>query len=220
MKNRFVWVGALALGVGAVSQVQTKAAHTNSNGTIITNGTIIVTTRSGGDGWYYKQGSSLSTYDMGDSRGPGCSPGDVAMCELLQDNGYSTRLIPDKALCWQGYPWGSATVTDVNGNPNDPTLYYNGYNGPGNTQGPNPNELLSAMLVVVSGSGSSSDVAYPNTNGVPIICGEHSVLGSGDAGVPSNTWIRRFLTTRTCISARNGWRFSHLTQSEEFLTLG
>src|ERR1035438_10828515 len=40
MKNRFVWAGALALAVGVRSEVETKAAYTNSNGTIITNGTI------------------------------------------------------------------------------------------------------------------------------------------------------------------------------------
>ena len=106
MKNRFVWAGALALAIGATSQVATHAAYTNSNGIVITNGTIIVTTRAAGDGHFYAQSSS-SIDDMDDNRGSGCSPGDVAMCELLQDNGYSTKLLPDKALCWSISPWGT-----------------------------------------------------------------------------------------------------------------
>ena len=105
------------------------------------------------------------------------------MCELLQDNGYTSRLLPDKALSSFVYPFGSGPCLDVNGNANDPSVYYNGLAGPANGQGPN-NELLSAMLVVVSGSGSSSDAIMPNTFGVPIVIGENAILGSGDNGVP------------------------------------
>jgi len=179
MKNRYIWAGTLALAIGAVSQVEAKAAYTNQNGTIITNGTIIVTTRAANDGHFFTQSSS-SIDDMDDNRGSGTSPGDVAMCELLQDNGYTTKLLPDKALAWFTTPvGGQVPCLDVYGNPNNPALYYTGYPGPANA-GLAYNEKLSAMLVVVSGSGSSSDAIQPNTNGVPIMCGESSHLGSSD----------------------------------------
>ena len=58
MKNRYLWAGALALAIGAISQVETKAAYTNQNGTVITNGTIIVTTRAANDGHFFLQSSS------------------------------------------------------------------------------------------------------------------------------------------------------------------
>jgi hypothetical protein len=190
MRNRFIWAGALALGIGIASQVETKAAYTNSNGTVITNGTIIVTTRAAGDGHFFLQSSSTID-DMDDNRGPGYSPGDSAMCELLQDNGYSTKLVPDKALCYTGYPWGAAACMNVYGAANDPQVYYDGHAGPANS-GLAYNELLSAMLVVISGSGSSSDVALPNTNGIPIICGENAVIGASDTGVPANSHAELF----------------------------
>jgi hypothetical protein len=186
MRNRYLWAGALALAIGALSQVEIKAAYTNQNGTIITNGTIIVTTRAANDGHFFTQSSS-TVDDMDDNRGSGTSPGDVAMCELLQDNGYSTRLLPDKALNYFRTPISGLTpCQDVYGNPNNPLLYYDGSPGPANTQGPY-NELLSAMLVVVSGSGSSADAIQPNTNGVPIVCGEHSCLGDSVNGVPGGS---------------------------------
>jgi hypothetical protein len=179
MKNQFVWASALALAIGAIGQVETKAAYTNSNGTIITNGTIIITTRAAGDGHFFTQSSSL-TADMDDNRGPGYSPGDSAMCELLQDNGYSTKLLPDKALSTVNTSTGGGTCLDVFGSPNNPQLYYNGHSGPAGTAG--FNELLTPMLVVQSGSGSTSDLAPPNTNGIPIVCGENAALGATDAG--------------------------------------
>src|ERR1039458_7673101 len=95
MNNRFVWASALALAIGAISQVESKAAYTNLNGTVITNGVILVTTRGAGDGHFFLQSSS-TVDDMDDNRGSGYSPGDSAMCELLQDNGYTTRLLPDR----------------------------------------------------------------------------------------------------------------------------
>src|ERR1017187_5417140 len=147
MKNRFVWAGALALAIGVISQVETKAAYTNSNGTIITNGTIVITSRAAGDGHFFLQSSSAID-DMDDNRGPGHTPGDAAMAALLMDNGYSVKLLPDKALCYSATPFGSALCKDVfNGNEN-PELYYDGHAGPANTA--SYNELLSAMLVVVS----------------------------------------------------------------------
>ena len=177
MKIQFAWASSLALAMAAIPQFETKAAYTNSNGTVITNGTIIVTTRAAGDGHFFLQSSSTID-DMDDNRGPGYSPGDSAMCELLQDNGYSTRLLPDKVL--NAIANGGGTCLNVYGNPNDPMLYYNGFPGPANTA---PfNELLSPMLVVISGSGSSADVAPPNTNGIPIVCGESAVIGATDSG--------------------------------------
>jgi hypothetical protein len=177
MKNRFVLAGTLALAIGTISQVETKAAYTNSNGTIITNGTVIITTRAGGDGHFFLQSSSTLD-DMDDNRGPGFSPGDAAMAELLMDNGYSVKLLPDKAL--NAVAFGGGTCLNVFGSPEDPTLYYDGHSGPANPAG--FNELLTPMLVVISGSGSSADVAPPNTNGIPIVCGESAVIGATDSG--------------------------------------
>jgi hypothetical protein len=177
MKNRSVWASALALAIGIISQVETKAAYTNINGTVITNGTIIVTTRAAGDGHFFLQSSS-TTDDMDDNRGPGYSPGDSAMCELLQDNGYSTKLLPDKAL--NAVAFGGGTCLNVIGAANNPALYYDGHSGPANTA--SFNELLTPMLVVLSGSGSSADVAPPNTLGIPIVCGESAVIGATDSG--------------------------------------
>ena len=182
MKNQFAWASALALAIGAASQLETTATYTNANGTIITNGTIIITTRAAGDGHFFRQSSS-TVDDMDDNRGPGCTPGDAAMGELLMDNGYSVRLLPDRVLRYDAYPSGACL--DVYGGNNNPQLYYDGHPGPADS-GLEYNELLSAMLVVVSGSGSSADVASPNTNGVPIVCGEIMVLGGSDSGVPTS----------------------------------
>jgi len=177
MRNWLVRPVTLALAVGAISQVETKAAYTNLNGTIITNGTIIVTTRAAGDGHFFLQSSSTLD-DMDDNRGSGYSPGDSAMCELLQDNGYSTKLLPDKALNMVAF--GGGTCLDVFGSPNNPSLYYDGHSGPANPAA--FNELLTPMLVVISGSGSSADVAPPNTNGIPVVCGENAIIGATDSG--------------------------------------
>jgi hypothetical protein len=184
MKNRFVWTSLLALAIGVASQIKTEAAYTNANGTVITNGTIIVTTRAAGDGHFFLQSSSPLD-DMDDNRGSGYSPGDSAMCELLQDNGYSTKLLPDKALSYLAFPIANGTpCLNVFGNNNDPQLYYDGHPGPSDGS-LSYNELLSAMLVVISGSGSSSDAIQPNTNGVPIVIGESAILGASDFAVPS-----------------------------------
>jgi hypothetical protein len=179
MKSRFVWAGALALAIGAISQVASQAAYTNLNGTVITNGTIIVTTRAAGDGHFFLQSSSTID-DMDDNRGSGYSPGDAAMGELLMDNGYSVKLLPDKALCTLNTSSSGGAVLDVFGSPENPQLYYDGHSGPANTA--SYNELLTPMLVVISGSGSSKDVAPPNTNGIPIVCGESAVIGATDSG--------------------------------------
>ena len=177
MKNQFVFIAGAVLALSVVSQCECRAAYTNANGTIITNGTIIVTTRAAGDGHFFQQSSSTLD-DMDDNRGPGFSPGDAAMAELLMDNGYSVKLISDKAL--NTVAFNGSACADVFGNPENPTLYYDGHSGPAN---PAPyNELLTPMLVVISGSGSSADVAPPNTNGIPIVCGENAVIGATDTG--------------------------------------
>lgn len=179
MKHRFVWASALALAVTGASPLETKAAYTNSDGIIITNGVVIITTRSGQDA-FWRQQSSSSLWDGDDAKGPGIfSPGDAAMGELLQDHGYTTRLLPEKVLTYDQQS-GDPTV-DWNGNPDEPQNYYTGYGGPSSPSG---NVLWSAMLVIVSGSGSSADMPPPNTNGVPIIMGEHSCLGDSTTGTP------------------------------------
>jgi len=102
MKNQFAWASALVLAIGAALQVETKAAYTNANGTIITNGTIIITTDAAGDGHFFLQSSSTID-DMDDNRGPGYAPGDAAMGELVMDNGYSVRrLIPSTSFILRG----------------------------------------------------------------------------------------------------------------------
>lgn len=182
MKNHSLSAGFFVLALGAIIPSQMNAAYTNSNGTIITNGTIIVTTRAAGDGHFFLQSSSTID-DMDDNRGPGFSPGDSAMCELLQDNGYSTKLLPDKAL--NAVAFNGGACLNVYGAANDPSVYYDGLSGPANTSG--YNELLTPMLVVISGSGSSADVAPPNTNGIPIVCGESAVIGATDSGPSGGT---------------------------------
>src|ERR1035441_5420699 len=149
MKHRFVWASGLVLIIGAATQVQSKAAYTNSNGTVITNGTILITTRAAGDGHFFLQSSS-TTDDMDDNRGPGFSPGDAAMGDLLMDNGYSVRLLPDKVLSTTNSSSSGGPCLDVFGTPNKPSLYYGGHAGPANLGAPY-NELLTAMLVVISG---------------------------------------------------------------------
>lgn len=170
MKQRLGWLGAFVLAVSLTSQVETKA---------ITNGVIIITTRTAQDA-FWRQQSSSSLWDGDDAKGPGVfTPGDAAMGELLQDHGYTTRMLPEKVLTWMAQDM-TATMDWV-GNPNDPINYYTGGGGPSSTTS---NVLWSAMLVIVSGSGSSADMPRPNTNGIPIIMGEHSCLGDFTTGVP------------------------------------
>src|ERR1035437_4202430 len=98
MRNRFVWAGALALAIAVVAQVETKAAITNLDGIIITNGVIIITTRTGDDA-FWRQQSSSSLWDGDDPAGPGVfSSGDAAMGGLLGDYGYTVRVLPEQTL--------------------------------------------------------------------------------------------------------------------------
>ncbi|HWV98812.1 MAG TPA: hypothetical protein VNZ64_03865 [Candidatus Acidoferrum sp.] len=181
MKNMSAWAGALALAVVAFSQMETKGAYTNSDGLIITNGVVLITTRTAVDA-FWRQQSSSSIWDADDAKGPGSfSPGDAAMGELLGDYGYTVRMVPEEVLHYMNVAGG--TATDWLTNPNNPLNYYQGGGGPSSTTS---NVLWSAMLVIMSGSGSSADMAPPNTNAIPIIAGENAVLGDSTAGVPSS----------------------------------
>lgn len=181
MKNLSAWAGALALAVVALSQTETKAAYTNSDGLVITNGVVLITTRTAVDAFWRQQSSSV-LWDADDAKGPGViSPGDAAMSELLGDSGYTVRVVPEEVLHYANI--NTTSAMDWIGNPNNPLNYYQGGGGPSSAVS---NVLWSAMLVIMSGSGSSADMAPPNTNGIPIIAGENAVLGDSTAGVPSS----------------------------------
>lgn len=160
MKNRFAHASVLTLVVIAISQLQTLG---------LTNGCIVITTRTASDA-LYRQISTSTLYDADDYKGPGAfSPGDAAMATLLGDYGYVTRLLPEWLL--------NPNCYDPNGvyNGLNPEYYYGGGGGP--TRPADTNYLFAAQLVIVSGSGSSGDMPPPNTNGIPIMMGEHSCLG-------------------------------------------
>lgn len=144
MKNRFVWAGALALATIANSQMESQA---------VTNGIVLITTRK-------SQDISFANTDNYDIKGPGCaSPGDVAMSELLGDNGYSSRVIPDAFL-------NTAISNPYTGSAGDPDFYL--YPG---------DPTFNVSLVILSGSSGSADVPFIDpTNGVPIMIGEHSCI--------------------------------------------
>jgi len=159
-KHRRIWIGALALGLMVLSTLQTLA---------VTNGLVLITTRTAHDA-LWRQISSSSLWDADDYKGPGIfSPGDVTMATLLQDHGYSPRLVPEWILRLDAFdPYG--TYVNLN-----PEYYYGGGGGP--TRPNDTNYLMSAQLIIVSGSGSSADMPQVNTNGIPIIMGEHSCVG-------------------------------------------
>ena len=160
MKNQIAWTSALALAMTFTSQLVCPA---------LTNGVVVITTRTASDA-LYRQISSSTLYDSDDFKGPGAfSPGDAAMAELLQDHGYVTRLVPE----WLLRP----DAVDPHGTYNglSPEYYYGGGGGP--SRPADTNDLYAASLVIVSGSGSSADMPPPNTNGIPLIMGEHSCLG-------------------------------------------
>jgi hypothetical protein len=160
MKYRFVWASALTLALTISSEVPSRA---------ITNGVVVISTRTASDA-LYRQISSSTLYDADDYKGPGAfSPGDAGMAILLQDHGYVTRLVPE----WLLRP----EAIDPNGTYSDltPEYYYGGGGGPSRKS--DTNALYAASLVIIAGSGSSADMPPPNTNGIPIIIGEHSCLG-------------------------------------------
>jgi hypothetical protein len=161
MKNRLVSAGALALAVTVTFQFETKGQ--------VTNGVIVISTRTAVDA-LYRQISSSTLYDADDYKGPGIfSPGDAAMAILLQDHGYVTRMVPEWLLRPDAIDPSGVYIGL------SPEYYYGGGGGPSRPN--DTNNLFSAALVIISGSGSSADMPPPNTNGIPIMMGEHSCLG-------------------------------------------
>ncbi len=182
MKNRFLWASAVALAATVSSQVQALG---------LTNGFIVITSRTAADA-LYRQISSSTLYDSDDFKGPGVvSPGDVAMAILLQDYGYSTRVVPEWLLSTSLVdPQGiySGSLPAYFGPPSEaPDWIYGGAGGP--TKTGDTNEAYSAQLVFISGSGSSFDMPPPNTRGIPIIMGEHSCVADGVRNQPSSLYM-------------------------------
>lgn len=118
-----------------------------------TNGMILISIRK-------DQDLSWSRRDADDQMGPGVvSQGDAAMAAFLGDHGYSCRLALDCELNpLRVNPWWQTT--------GDASPYIN----PANPD-------FNARLVIVSGCGGSSDAPPVANNGVPVMCGEHVVLG-------------------------------------------
>lgn len=119
----------------------------------VENGVILISTRK-------NQDLSWSTGDAWEQMGPGqASQGDVAMAALLGDHGYSCRIALDGEL-----------------NPDRVNPYLQTFGDPDfYIYGDNPD--FNVRLVIVSGSGSSSDAPPVASSGVPVMCGEHVVLG-------------------------------------------
>lgn len=118
-----------------------------------TNGVIIITTRK-------EQDLTWGTADSGNIKGPGLtSPGDVAMSALLGDHGYSSRLLLDAEL-------NPTQINPYSTLPGDQNFYL--------FPAADPN--FNAILVINSGTSGSANVGAPNTNGIPIMMGEHSCI--------------------------------------------
>jgi hypothetical protein len=113
-------------------------------------GVILISTRK-------DQDMSWGFTDAWDVKGPGqASQGDVAMAALLGDHGYSCRIVLDGEL-------NPEKINPTYGTAGDANFYIQ--------------TIPDARLVIVSGSGGSSDAPPVATNGVPVMCGEHVVLG-------------------------------------------
>jgi len=177
----------MTLAMAATSQLAVLGATTN--------GLIIISSRTASDA-LYRQISSSTLYDADDFKGPGVfSPGDAAMAELLQDHGYSTRLVPEwllnpflldpQSLYSSMLPDYFATAPDSPGNA--PDWIYGGAGGP--TKTADTNNAYSASLVIISGSGSSFDMPPPNTRGIGIVMGEHSCLGDRSLNGKSSIYM-------------------------------
>lgn len=121
------------------------------------NGVILISTRA-------PQDTAAGGEYFTDEKGPGMvSPGDVAMGELLSDYGYSSRLVLDKILGDTATSW---VTTPINRD------YF--------LVPVNPD--LAPMLIIMSGSGSSADTPLQTqTNGIPLMMGEHVCLGNNAA---------------------------------------
>jgi len=158
MKTRFAWAGALALAVTLTSQMETRA---------ITNGVILISTREPQDTASFSQ-DSVSNQE----KGPGqCSPGDIAMGILLGDYGYSSRLLVDRII--GGTAGTNAFFWYSNTNPTPMRMERELVLA---TADPN----MAIALMIVSGSSAGAATPAPTqTNGIPIMMGEHTTLGSG-----------------------------------------
>jgi hypothetical protein len=67
------------------------------------------------------------------------------------------------------------------------TVTRGGAGGP--TRPADSNALYSAQLVIVSGSGSSFDMPPPNTNGIGIIIGEHTIVANAIRNQPASVYM-------------------------------
>ena len=137
IRHRFSLATIVALAITIASPLKTTGA---------TNGMILISTRK-------SQDLSINTTDALDQKGPGqASQGDVAMAELLGDNGYSSRIVLDASL-----------NSNIGGDP-EPYLH--------------PTDAtFNATLVILSGSSGSADVPQMADKGIPVMIGEHSCIG-------------------------------------------
>ncbi len=121
------------------------------------SGTIVILTRD-------HQDISLNGYDgdncdMYDHKGPGqCTPGDVAMAELLGDYGYACRVL----VCSQLH---EDVANPFLGTPGDPM----GYLHPSDA-------AFDVSLVIQSGSPAGALAPPIAQYDVPVMCGEHTCL--------------------------------------------
>jgi len=117
-----------------------------------TNGVVLITTR-------FSQDLSWGFTDINNVAGPGqTSPGDVEMSTVLGYNGYSSRFLLDVEL-------NPLKVNPFTGLAGDTPFYLFP-----------ANPAFNAILVINSGTSGSADIGAPNTNGVPIMMGEHSCI--------------------------------------------
>ncbi len=120
--------------------------------TAATTNVVVITTRK-------NQDLTWGTADSANIAGPGqASPGDVEMGAVLAHYGYASRLLLDAEF-------NPTQLNPFTGTPGDPNVYL----FPANAD-------FTATLVINSGSSGSGDIGAPNTNGIPIMMGEHSCI--------------------------------------------
>jgi hypothetical protein len=130
-----------------------------------TNGMILITTR-------LEQDLTWGSTDSGNIKGPGqTAQGDVAMETILGDYGYSCRFIIEAEF----NPTKVNPFTSAAGNGDN---YY---------FASDPN--FDAMLVINSGTSGSANIGPPNTNGIPIIMGEHSCIANGPRAAKNSIYL-------------------------------
>lgn len=114
-----------------------------------TNGVILISTRA-------PQDTAAGGEYVTDEKGPGMSsPGDVEMGQVLSDYGYTCRLVLDKLLSGAAQAWATT--------PPSPDMWFT-----------TVNPDFAPMLVICSGSSAGADVPPRNTNGIPVMMGEHT----------------------------------------------